>query len=70
MHVGSPYPTFEQTGLVLLARASDAILTDVSMSMFRLYDVRDFLGPIGRRGLFGADGPAAAKGDKGDSGDP
>jgi hypothetical protein len=43
--------------------AADVILTDVYMSMFRLYGVRDYVGPMGRRNLLGADGPAGAKGD-------
>jgi hypothetical protein len=53
-----------------VTRAADIILSDVSMSMFRLYGVRDFVGPMGRRGLLGADGPPGLKGDKGDPGDP
>jgi hypothetical protein len=52
-----------------VTRAVDNILTDVSMSMFRLYGAQDFVGPIGRRGLLGTDGPAGAKGDKGDPGE-
>ncbi len=47
---------------------ADGILSDLSMSMFKLYGVRNFVGSVGRRGLLGADGPVSAKGDARDQG--
>ena len=46
----------------MVTRAADVILADLAMSMFRLYGVRDFLGPTGRRGLLGVEGPVGEKG--------
>jgi len=37
--------------------AADIITYDVAMSLFRLYGIRNFVGPMGRRGLLGASGP-------------
>jgi len=38
-------------------RAADIITYDVAVSLFKLYGVRDFVGPMGRRGLLGDTGP-------------
>jgi hypothetical protein len=48
-----------------VTRAADVVISDVAMSLFRLYNVRDFVGPVGRRGLLGADGVPCEKGDTG-----
>ncbi len=58
-----------------VTRAADVVTHDVAMSIFRLYGVRDFVGPMGRRGLLGGDSPPGEsiqgwKGDKGDTGEP
>ena len=38
------------------ARAADIVAYDVAMSLFGLYGVRDFVGPMGGRGFLGASG--------------
>ena len=45
-----------------VTRTADIVTYDVAMSLFGLYGVRDFVGPMGRIGLIGADGPASIQG--------
>jgi hypothetical protein len=42
--------------LVQVIRAANIILYDVGVSLFRLYGVRNLIGPMGRRGLLGLPG--------------
>jgi hypothetical protein len=67
--LGQVATSYIPTAGTTVTRAADVVLSDVAMSLFRLYGVRDFVGPMGRRGLLGVDGPAGEKGDKGDKGD-
>jgi hypothetical protein len=53
MEAGQVATSYIPTG----TRAVDIITNDVAMPLFRLYGVRDFVGPMGRRGLLGADDP-------------
>jgi hypothetical protein len=53
MEAGQVATSYIPTG----TRAADIITIDVAMSLFRLYGERDFVGPMGRRGLIGADSP-------------
>ncbi len=53
MEAGQVATSYIPTG----TRAADIITNDVAMSLFRSHGVREFVGPMGRRGLLGVDGP-------------
>jgi len=57
MKLGPVATSYIPTSGTSVTRTADVIIFDVSISMFRLYGVRDFVGPMGRRGFLGAAGP-------------
>ena len=69
MELGQVATSYIPTNGTRVIRAADMVQNDVFLSLFKLYGVRDFIGPIGRRGLLGADGPPGLKGDKEDDGE-
>jgi hypothetical protein len=57
MELGQVATSYIPANGTRVTRAADVILKDLSMSLFRLNGVRDFVGPTGRRGLMGETGP-------------
>jgi len=68
MEDGHVTTNYISTSGCLVTRAADIVLYEVAMSLFRVYGVRDLVGPMGRRGLLGVDGPVGLKGDTGEQG--
>jgi hypothetical protein len=69
MDLGQVATSYIPTSGTRVTKAADMVQNDVSLSLFKLYRVRDFIGPIGRRGLLGSDSPPSLKGDKCDDGE-
>jgi hypothetical protein len=65
MGLGQVATSYIPTNGTRVTRAADMVQYDVFLSLFRLYGVRDFIGPTGRRRLLGETGQQGIQGIQG-----